>query len=123
MSTADNKTNRPFIVALPQLAPEWMNREAGLAKVITTIEQAAKQGSSLIVFSEGFVPGYPFWLDITGGAAFNNADQKALFALYSDQAVTIEKGHLDGVCTALKRHNMAAYLGIIERAPQITANL
>jgi nitrilase len=116
MTPADTHANSPFIVALPQLAPCWMNREAGLAKVIKTIEQAAKQGSSLIVFSEGFVPGYPFWLDITGGAAFNNADQKALFALYSDQAVTIEKGHLDGVCAALKRHNMAAYLGIIERA-------
>ena len=37
---------------------------------------------------------------------------------YSDQSVTIEDGHLDGVCAALKAANMAAYLGIIERPRQ-----
>ncbi len=111
------KTNPSILkVALPQLAPIWMNREAGLAKVIDTIERAAKEGAELIVFSEGFIPGYPFWLDITGGAKFNNTAQKELFSLYSDQSVTPEKGHLDGVCAALKAANMACYLGVIERA-------
>lgn len=102
-------------LALPQLSPEWLSREAGLAKVIKTIE-SAKGKADLIVFSEGFVPGYPFWLDGTGGARFNDAKQKELFAHYSDQAITIEAGHLDGVCAALKAANMACYLGIIERA-------
>lgn len=111
-----NSTDQPLIVALPQLAPLWMDRDASLAKVISTIENAAKEGASLIVFSEGFVPGYPFWVDITGGASFNNDVQKELFSLYSDQAVTPEKGHLVGVCAALKAANMACYLGVIERA-------
>ncbi len=102
-------------LALPQLSPEWLSREAGLAKVIKTIE-SAKGKADLIVFSEGFVPGYPFWLDGTGGARFNDAKQKELFAHYSDQAITIEAGHLDSVCAALKAANMACYLGIIERA-------
>jgi len=102
-------------LALPQLQPKWLNREAGLHLVIKTIKEAAKHKADLIVFSEGFVPGYPFWLDGTGGAAFNNPKQKELFAHYSDQAVTIEDGHLDAVCTALKDAKMAAYLGIIER--------
>jgi len=112
----NNTNDRALKIALPQLAPLWMNREAGLAKVIDTIQRAAKDGAELIVFSEGFVPGYPFWVDITGGAKFDNAAQKDLFALYSDQAVTPEKGHLDGVCAALKAANMACYLGVIERA-------
>lgn len=105
-----------LIVALPQLAPIWMNRDGGLAKVIDTIEQAAKDGAGLIVFSESYVPGYPFWLDITGGAKFDDRAQKEIFALYSDQAVTPEMGHLAGVCAALKAHKMACYLGVIERA-------
>ena len=103
-------------IALPQLAPCFMNRDAGLAKVIDTIERAGKDDAQLIAFSESFVPGYPFWLDITGGAKFNDAVQKELFALYSDQSVTPEAGHLDEVCAALKQRNMACYLGIIERA-------
>jgi len=103
-------------IALPQLSPKWMNRDAGLQTVINTIETAGQEGANLIVFSEGFVPGYPFWLDGTGGANFNSSMQKEIFAHYSDQSVTIEAGHLEGVCSALKKHHMAAYLGIIERA-------
>ena len=102
-------------LALPQLAPIWLSRSEGLAKVIDTIK-AAKGKADLIVFSEGFVPGYPFWLDGTGGARFNDDKQKEIFAHYSDQAVTIEAGHLDAICAALKQANMACYLGIIERA-------
>ncbi len=102
-------------IALPQIAPVWLNRAAGLSKVIDYIEQAGRQNADLIVFGEGAVPGYPFWLDGTGGANFDNAMQKELFAYYSDHAVTLEAGHLDGVCQALKAANMAAYIGIIER--------
>jgi nitrilase len=102
-------------LALPQLTPAWLSREAGLSKVISTIQEAEAQKADLIVFAEGFVPGYPFWLDGTGGAAFDDPKQKEIFAHYSDQAVTIEDGHLDEVCVALKAANMAAYLGIIER--------
>lgn len=109
------RPNDTLKLALPQLAPVWLSREAGLAQVIETIETAAKEKANLIAFSESFVPGYPFWLDGTGGAQFNNAMQKEIFAHYSDQAVTIEDGHLDGVCAMLKTANMACYLGIIER--------
>ena len=102
-------------LALPQLAPSWLSRDYGLKKVLATIKEARGK-ADLIVFSEGFVPGYPFWLDGTGGAKFNDAKQKELFAHYSDQAVIIEAGHLNAICAALKVANMACYLGIIERA-------
>jgi len=102
-------------LALPQITPIWLSRSESLNKVIQTINEAASQ-ADLIVFSEGFVPGYPFWLSATGGAQFNDQKQKEIFAHYSDQAITIEKGHLDGVCQALQGANMACYLGIIERA-------
>lgn len=103
-------------LALPQMASAWLNREAGLARVIEAINAASDQNANLIVFSEGFVPGYPFWLSGTGGAEFNSDKQKEIFAHYSDQAITLEKGHLDEVCAVLKATNMACYLGIIERA-------
>lgn len=102
-------------LALPQLSPVWLNREGSLSSVLEAIQKASKKKADLIVFSEGFVPGYPFWLDGTGGAAFDNPKQKEIFAHYANQAVTIEDGHLDGVCSALKTAGMAAYLGIIER--------
>jgi nitrilase len=102
-------------LALPQLAPIWLSREGGLAQVIHTIELAHTNNAALIAFSESFVPGYPFWLDGTGGAQFDNKMQKSIFAHYADQAVTIEEGHLDDVCAALAAANLACYLGVIER--------
>ncbi len=102
-------------IALPQIAPVWLDRSATLEKMQDYIARGAAQKSDLIVFGEGAVPGYPFWLDNTGGARFDNPMQKELFAFYSDQAVIVEDGHLDAICQQLKSANMAAYLGIIER--------
>ena len=101
--------------ALPQLAPAWLDRDAGLARVAEAIHEAAKNGADMIAFPESFVPGYPFWLDATGGARFDDAMQKAIFSHYADQAVTIEDGHLEPLCGALREAGMAAYVGIIER--------
>ena len=101
--------------ALPQLAPAWLSRDAGIAKVVATIREAAREGANMIAFSESFIPGYPFWLDLMEGARFDDARQKAMFSHYSEQAVTIEDGHLAPVCEALREAKMAGYLGIIER--------
>ncbi len=103
-------------IALPQLTPVWMDRAGAINKCVKTINAAAKQGADLIVFSEAFIPGYPFWLSGTGGARFNDEKQKTLFAYYSDQSVNIQAGHLEPVCAALRTHKMAAYVGIVERA-------
>ena len=102
-------------IALPQIAPVWLDRAKTSDKIRDFIGQAARENADLIVFGEGVLPGYPFWLDGTGGARFNNPMQKDIFAYYSDQAVIIEDGHLDPICERLKAANMAAYIGIIER--------
>ena len=103
-------------VGIAQIAPVWLERAATLAKVIQWIDRAAAQGCGLVAFAEALVPGYPFWLEWTGGARFDDAAQKDLFALYSREAVRIEAGHLDGVCAAAARHGIAVVLGIVERA-------
>ncbi|MBL4601981.1 MAG: carbon-nitrogen hydrolase family protein [Emcibacteraceae bacterium] len=103
-------------VGLAQIAPVWLQREATLEKVINYINDAAKQGVSLVAFGEALVPGYPFWIEPTGGARFNAKDQKEFHAVYMDQAVQIEQGHLDTVCAAAREGEIAVYLGIIERA-------
>lgn len=103
-------------VAMAQIAPVWLDRQATLIKVIDYILQAKKQGAELVAFGEALVPGYPFWPELTDGARFDALDQKQLYAHYVDQAVQIEAGHLDGVCQAAKQNNIAVYLGTIEKA-------
>ncbi|MGK0387258.1 MAG: nitrilase [Patiriisocius sp.] len=102
-------------VALAQIAPVWLNKEATLHRIYTQIELAASKETELIVFGEGLLPGYPFWLALTGGAEWETKINKELHAHYVRNAVTIENGDLDEVCALAKKHHMAMYLGIIER--------
>lgn len=102
-------------VALAQIAPVWLNKAETLQKVTTQITDAAKNEAELIVFGEGLLPGYPFWLALTGGAEWDKIVNKELHAHYVRQSVTIENGDLAEVCSLAKKHSIAVYLGIIER--------
>lgn len=102
-------------VALGQIAPVWLDRDGTLKKIMERTTEAANQGASLIVFGEGVLPGYPFWIERTDGARFNSPLQKAVFAHYMDQAVQIEAGHLDTLCELCGEKGIAVYLGCIER--------
>jgi predicted amidohydrolase len=102
-------------IALAQIAPVWMDRERTIEKVVTWIENAAAQQARLVVFGEALLPGYPFWLERTGGARFNDPVQKAFHQRYLEQAVDIEAGDLASVQQAARDGKIAIYLGIVER--------
>jgi nitrilase len=102
-------------VAMVQMAPVWLDREATLAKVTGQLEDSAAEGAQLAVFGEALVPGYPFWPELTGGARFNDDTQKELFARYAENAVDIDGGQLDGLCRAVADLGLAVYIGTIER--------
>ncbi len=102
-------------VALAQIAPIWLDREATLQKVLAWVERAAREGASLVAFSEGLLPGYPFWVEHTDGARFESPLQKRLYAHYCDQAVQIDAGHLAPLCAAAARHRIWIVCGVIER--------
>jgi len=103
-------------VSLAQIAPHWLDKAATLAKIEDFIRQAAGQGSRLVVFGEGLLPGYPFWPELTDGARFESGLQKELFAFYSSQAVDIDAGDLRALCTTAAVHGISVYLGCIEKA-------
>jgi len=118
----NTETKDKIKVALAQIAPVWLNREATLKKVCENISDAGKNGAQLVVFGEALVPGYPFWLEATGGAKFDDERQKSIQAEYSKQAVQIERGDLEPVCTAAKENKISVYLGIIERPKDRTGH-
>jgi len=103
-------------VALAQISPIWLDKEATIKKIIASIDEAGKKGCELIVFGESLLPGYPFWIELTNGATFESNIQKELHAHYVRNSVQIEKGDLDSICKAAKQHSIAIYLGMIERA-------
>lgn len=104
-----------LIVGLAQIAPVWLNRAETLSKILDQVRAASEAGCHLVAFGEGLLPGYPFWIERTNGATFNSPMQKEIHAHYMDQAVQIEAGHLDPLCSAAKEFGVAVILGCIER--------
>ncbi len=102
-------------VALAQISPVWLNKKKTTKKVVDYIQKASKKGAQLVVFGEGLLPGYPFWLSCTNGSEFESMVQKELFAYYASQAVVIERGDLTAICEAARMYSISIYLGIIER--------
>lgn len=109
------ENNHLLKVALAQIAPVWLDKEKTIQKIESSILEAAETHTELIIFGEGLLPGYPFWLALTDGAAWNKKINKELHAHYLRNSVCIENGDLISICSLAKKHNIAIYLGIIER--------
>jgi nitrilase len=103
-------------IGLAQISPVWLNKEETRKKIREYIEQAGKENCDLVVFGEGLLPGYPFWLGLTNAAEWNSKMQKEIHAHYIRNAIRIEAGDLDPLCEAARQNKVAAYVGIIERA-------
>ncbi len=110
-----DQTQETMFVSLAQVTPNWLTKQGTIAKVISAIKQAAADGSQLVAFGEALLPGYPFWVELTGGAEFNNQAQKEMFAHYHQNAVDIDAGDLSEICATAAKHKIAVYLGTIER--------
>ena len=104
-------------LALAQISPVWLDQKGTIAKVKETIHTAAENNSELLIFGEGFLPGYPFWLAYTDGASWDLKINKEIHAHYMHNAIQVENGDLDEICNLAREHKLAIYLGIIERAP------
>ena len=107
--------NSTLKIAMAQIAPVWLDKNATLQKIENSIIDAANQDCELIVFGEALLPGYPFWLALTGGAEWDKKVNKELHAHYVRNSICIEKGELDAVCSLAKLNKIAIYLGIMER--------
>ncbi|MBR9812490.1 carbon-nitrogen hydrolase family protein [bacterium] len=102
-------------VAVAQIEPALLDRAETTMRVLAAMDEAAGQGAALVAFGEALLPGYPFWVELTDGARFESALQKDLFAIYTREAVQIDRGDLAPVCERAARHQIAVVLGIIER--------
>jgi nitrilase len=104
-------------VGLAQIAPVWLDRTATLDKVASFVSDAGSAECDLVAFGEALVPGYPFWIERTNGARFDSPSQKQMFSHYLDQGVVIERGDLEPVTRLCAQKSVAAFVGLIERAP------
>lgn len=102
-------------VAIAQIAPVLLDREATTDKAADAVHEAGQNGAQLVCFGEGYIPAYPLWLTHVDAARFDEPELKELHALYVQQSVDVEAGDLEPVCEAARQHGTAVVLGIIER--------
>jgi len=106
-------------IAIAQIAPVVLDREATIAKAVAAIEEAGTNGAKLIVFSETFIPCYPAWhwrLQPGGDWAAN----ERLFAAMMDNAVDLTQDHLAPLQAAAKEHQVIVVCGINEKSAELS---
>ncbi|KAF2202662.1 carbon-nitrogen hydrolase [Delitschia confertaspora ATCC 74209] len=107
-------TSRPtkFKVAAAHAAPVFMDKVATIQKVISLIEQAAKEDVKLLVFPETFIPGYPYFIE-----SYPPLQQVGALAKYAAESVVVEPNGPDmsAIQSACSRTGVAINLGISER--------
>jgi nitrilase len=102
-------------IAAAQARSVWLDPGRTTTKVVRWLEDAAAQGVELVAFPETFLSGYPFWLELTGGARFDDARQKQAYAAYLEAAIELEGPELAQIAEAARDLGVFVYLGTTER--------
>ena len=103
-------------IAAIQAAPVYLDKEATTEKILALMREASGNGAELCAFPETFLSGYVVWPDITGGAKWNDAQQKEAYAAYVAGSVATDGPERESVATQARELGIFTYLGFIERS-------
>jgi aliphatic nitrilase len=98
-------------VAAVHAAPVFLNRAATVAKAVSLIREASRNGAELIAFPESFIPAFPVWAALW--APIDNHDLFERFAaesLYADGPEVVE------IAAEARRCGVFVSLGFSERS-------
>ena len=100
-------------VAVIQRPPVLLDRAQTIERALSSIEEAAREGASLLVFPEAYVPGYPTWIwRLRPGG--DGALAGELHARLRANAVDLGRDDLRPIQEAAAAHGTTIVLGINE---------
>lgn len=105
-------------IALVQATPVMFDKEKGLEKSVSLIEEAAKQNAELIVFPELFIPGYPYGMTFGFTVGSRNADGRKDWKVYYDNSILIPGPETEVLGKAAKKANAYVSIGVSERVEE-----
>jgi nitrilase len=89
---------------------------ANLQTALVAIQQAARDGASLIAFPETWLPGYPAWLDVCPTAGlWDHAPTKAVFRRFSENSITVPGPETAQLASAAAVAGVTVVMGAVER--------
>lgn len=98
-----------FKAAACHVAPVFLDSMGTAEKAAALIEEAARAGASLVVFPEGYMPGFPLWAALR--APIRNHD---LFKRLAAESVRLDGPELAVVRAAARRHGVIVSMGFSE---------
>ena len=102
-----------FIVAVAQVAPVFLDRDATVRKACDMIADAAANGAQLVLFPEAFVPGYPVWVwSVPPG---ETRTLRTLYAELLENSVSIPGEATRELADAARKAGIAVAIGVNER--------
>ncbi|MHA1479811.1 MAG: carbon-nitrogen hydrolase family protein [Candidatus Thorarchaeota archaeon] len=103
-------------VAAIQLSPVFLDAEKTWNKLEIQIRNTKINGAEFVTWGETLIPGYPAWLSLSGGAQFDDADQKAAYATYWREALHLEDSSIISRMKSLAKELQLMLMGgIVER--------
>ena len=106
-------------LAVVQKASKFLDKNATINSAVALIDEAASNGTELIVFTEAFIPGYPAWIwRLRPGADWGISEE--LHARLSDNAVDLSSNDLSPLYDAAKRNNVTIVCGINEKSDSLS---
>lgn len=102
-------------VAVVQAAPILFNMEASVEKACRLIDEAAAQGSKLILFPEAFIPAYPRGLTFGNVVGGRTPAGRLTWQRYWSNAIEVPSPATEELGTAARKAGVYLAIGVIER--------
>jgi nitrilase len=100
-------------VSAAQFAPVFLDRRSTVRKAGDIMAEAARAGSTLIVFPEAFIPGYPCW--VWKLSAGEDRQLQAMYVEYLMNSVSLGAPEVDDLCRAARQNKINVVMGVSER--------
>ena len=103
--------------ACVQAEPVVLDREATVDKLEALTAEAARNGATLVVFPEAFLPVYPSSVWAKALAGWSSAEAKAAFGQIAREAVAVPGPETDRIADAAREHGVVIATGVTEIEP------
>jgi len=103
--------NETIKIAVAQISPAWMEREATVTRACEAIAEAAANRAHLIVFPEVWLAGYPYWDE---SWASDLKEWAAARTRFLDAAITVPGEEVDRLAEAARAANAYVVMGCNE---------